>query len=542
MCCQSGCIRRYPRIRCFHDSCYSFKVSPISSTFLTATGYSFSLPISAERQRRCRIKYALARKLKLGMLREIPLELCQLIAGYLVRECAIVTYQELARNVHPSEFIIDLSQDVYATYKRIEGVAYVQSLRNTPQPDGAGTRILAARPEQVIRKIYVAYDHLGIRSIRFTLPGHDSSRSSCDSCREWWTELARDTGILRVVARSDGLKVRRLLESTDCLSTWNDAVPRQGWPTPGLDCRLIDLDECGIAKATPNNLRMTSFDCNKPMIDGYSAGICGFYIAKLHSHHSGTSTNFYRDIDGLSRSILWMYMPVDQDEYLTEIWALYPSGPGFTALLFLTSRERAIMFGNYTLDPILRRVYTATSRLSRIYFNDWDPYSDDKWIKYLGVDASAAKADTALVPNQECRTQYPIPLMPSSPPPYTQYNELWYYTNCRMEDVMEITCCADKVAPHRPIIGMLLRYSNGRRACVGQYRMDWTVDTLTVDPLRPLSIGLGRTKRRFPYVAEVSLKGLGKSGLDSISWMDIPWHGRLEWWFSQRQCKLSYSD
>ncbi|KAI0434048.1 hypothetical protein F5Y09DRAFT_328644 [Xylaria sp. FL1042] len=518
MCCRSGCIRRYRQMHCFHDGCYSFKVLPISSTFLTATKYHFSPPISSEGQRQRRIRYAFARGLKFGLLRKIPLELCEMIAGYLVRECAIVTYQELA---HDS----------------IEGIVYVQSLHNAPQPEGTAKQIFAARHDRVIQKIYVAYDHLGIRSIRFALPSHDSLGSFCDSCGRWWTELARNTGIQRVVARSD---VRTLFlyawHGTDPLSARNDVVPRQGWPTPGLDCRLIDLDACDIAEATPDCLRMMSFDCNKPTTDGYSAAICGLHVAKLYTHHSGTtSTNFYRDMDGVSSSMLWMYMPVDQDEYLKEIWAIKASGSGFTALLLFISYERAVIFGSYILHPNVRlqlhRVYVTTNCPSQIYFNDWDPLCDNKWIKYLGVDASAAKTDMALVDDQQCRTQYPLSLTPSSPPPYTQYNELWYYTNCRLEDVTEITCCSDKAAPHRPIIGMLLRYSNGI-----------TLDTLTMNPLRPLSIGFGKTKRRFSYVAEVNLKELGEPGLGSISRMDIPWHGRLEWWFSQRQCKLYYSD
>jgi len=45
----------------------------------------------------------------------------------------------------------------------------------------------------------------------------------------------------------------------------------------------------------------------------------------------------------------------------------------------------------------------------------------------------------------------------------------WYYTNCRLEDIAETICCVDNNASHRPVIGMLLRYANGRRACVGQF-------------------------------------------------------------------------
>ncbi len=63
--------------------------------------------------------------------------------------------------------------------------------------------------------------------------------------------------------------------------------------------------------------------------------------------------------------------------------------------------------------------------------------------------------------------------MPASPLPYTQYNEAWYYTSCRMEEVVEIICCASKGAVATAIHGMLISYVSGGRARLGQYRMDW---------------------------------------------------------------------
>ncbi|PNY29905.1 Uncharacterized protein TCAP_00182 [Tolypocladium capitatum] len=418
MCCRSRCIRRSRRVPCLHNGCYSFKLFPISSDFLAATDYDFSPPIRFDLQRQDRIKWKVARKLKLGFLRKMPQELCYLVAEYITQELAAITCQDLARDVHPSNSTIDLARDVYAIYVSIEGISYLQSLHSSPPGgDGRGQRIHDSRQGHVIRTIYVAYDHLGVRSVRFGLPNSDLPSLSRDCCGVWWTELARNSGLAQVT----------------------------------------------------------------------------------------TQSNFY------------------------------------------TSQERAVMFGRYILHPKVQlqshRIYATSNSPSRIYFNAWDPVCDDKWIKYWGVDSIMAETDRSKTQDKVTHwNPYPPSLKPSSPPPYTQYNEPWYYTNCRLEDAVEITCCTDKAASHKPIIGMLISYGNGRRACVGQYRMDWATDTFTVNPSRRLRIGLGKTRRNLPYVANVSLRGLATPDSDSLSWIDIPWHGKLEWWFSHRQCKLCYSD
>lgn len=138
--------------------------------------------------------------------------------------------------------------------------------------------------------------------------------------------------------------------------------------------------------------------------------------------------------------------------------------------------------------------------------------------------------------------RYPPSLIPSFPPPYSQHTELWHYTTCRLESVQSVTCCADPRARDSPVVGMLLRYRDGRRACVGQFRVDWAARPFPVDDSRALRIGLGTSAARIPYVAEISQRGEGGAGPGGLRWMDVPWQGRLEWWFSQRQCRLDYSD
>lgn len=127
-----------------------------------------------------------------------------MVAGYMTRELAAITWQDLARHVHPYNSTIDLAQDVYAVYVSIEGISYLRSLHNSPpEGDGRGQRIHDSRQGHIIRMIYIAYDHLGIRSVHFSLPNSDLPSLSRGCCGVWWTELAQSSGHAQVATQSD---------------------------------------------------------------------------------------------------------------------------------------------------------------------------------------------------------------------------------------------------------------------------------------------------------------------------------------------------
>lgn len=67
---------------------------------------------------------------------------------------------------------------------------------------------------------------------------------------------------------------------------------------------------------------MDYFDCNAAGTTGYSVATDGMGIVKIHAHRQGhDSVHLYKDtLDDLaSNSLFWIYMPLDQGEYLTEI-------------------------------------------------------------------------------------------------------------------------------------------------------------------------------------------------------------------------------
>jgi hypothetical protein len=73
-------------------------------------------------------------------------------------------------------------------------------------------------------------------------------------------------------------------------------------------------------------MRVSSTACNEPSIDGYVAALLGSRVAGLRACHAGHRADddikmarFYRDMDVEGGDALWMYMPVDSDEYIMEI-------------------------------------------------------------------------------------------------------------------------------------------------------------------------------------------------------------------------------
>lgn len=130
-----------------------------------------------------------------------------MVAGSLVRECAVINLQELALAASDSPACpshkADLSHDVYAQYIYVEGVRYIQALSNVSSSKiRRRKRVFNAQHRLVVQNIYVRYDHLGIRDIWFTLPKTLLLRS-LGAGRTWWTELSRKDGIRQVTASTD---------------------------------------------------------------------------------------------------------------------------------------------------------------------------------------------------------------------------------------------------------------------------------------------------------------------------------------------------
>lgn len=132
--------------------------------------------------------------------------------------------------------------------------------------------------------------------------------------------------------------------------------------------------------------------------------------------------------------------------------------------------------------------------------------------------------------------EWPGSFVPVSPPPFFNGHSLHqYFSSCRLEDVVEVALCRTRLGgvSEDAVTGLLVRYANGDRACVGSFRFDWASPARQVGRTGRLYIGCGQ---RLNCVRDVRIEPpLVDNGL---SWMEVPLSGKLEWWSSVGSCRV----
>ncbi len=188
-------------VPCLHTSCFRFgrHISGDSLPSLPpVTLYRFPAPSGDEERRRSRTHTFLAAKLRASgwfSLHLLPGEVLLAIAGLLVRECAVVTAQAQDDAVI-LEYSVDLSREIYAQYRLVDGVRYLRSLRNHRAPDDEeAEKIFDARKD--VHKILIAEDHRGIRLIRF-LSSDAQIPASGPMEGVFWRDLSNSSNALTV--------------------------------------------------------------------------------------------------------------------------------------------------------------------------------------------------------------------------------------------------------------------------------------------------------------------------------------------------------
>ncbi|KAI0837178.1 hypothetical protein F5Y06DRAFT_304880 [Hypoxylon sp. FL0890] len=539
---------------CFHGRCYrrinAFQITP---RFRAAVQYSFLPPLQeiSSKQRDNRLCAVMVRNLirdKWPMM--LPNEVWFEIARKIPFEVFFAAVKEHVDNSHTSDSVVELSCHVYAQFVNYEGIYYLKKLSNSAISGGQGGMLLfRGQPTRLVRKIYIAEDHLGVRCIKFVSandqPGHNPTIAGV-----WWRCISELKGINIVRAMTDGFKVRdvRLVNSqTDLGKTpqYEACLRWQVWDPPrvafiNLETLTPSLDCCGF-------MRMSSFDCNGPGVTGYSVAFNQDWVFTIRSHHGDMDRDlsFYNDLKPHGVPIIWTYMPIAEDEHVTDIARFravekqipsalrgldiitYPP----MGLTFTTSRGRAVVFGKR--DRMGRRVvrlYSFGSRdLKRIYFNVVDQLDYHRGIRIMACGDQQSPVSMR-APNSAFSMERNLRRSRES-----------FYSSCEMKGVTRITPCIGETHPIRPVIGMLLDYEDGHRECLGQMRFDWIASPLEVSEGSKLHIGMTKPDMKRPLhictlVATVTLTQSedtdGPFHPEVNNWINVPWSGTLEWWFS----------
>ncbi|TAQ88178.1 hypothetical protein B7494_g3492 [Chlorociboria aeruginascens] len=342
-CCRRECGFRCLKSACFHSECYSFRLYTVSPKFLATTEHSFRPPILEEQRRKHRMLRILTKRLSVSWTKGLPDDICWMIAGHLIRECAIITAQELANEDSASDSIIDLSHDVYVRHIMIEGIRYIRSLRNSAQstPKQGETLLLESPNSSDVRNVYIGMDHLGIRHIQLS----SSSKSRLRIPGLWWRKLSESSccsSKMRTI--TDGLKLRDLVDSKMQFVT---LPTRIYWPIQPPTVTIVDLVNLQAPIKGLKDLRMSFFECNAVNTTGYSMATNGLNIGTVHAHGQNMDLTFYKDIDTPSAwPMVWIYMPIDEGEYVTEIcrrFGFKDIRPDSLGLMILPQRPTKIL-------------------------------------------------------------------------------------------------------------------------------------------------------------------------------------------------------
>lgn len=131
--------------------------------------------------------------------------------------------------------------------------------------------------------------------------------------------------------------------------------------------------------------------------------------------------------------------------------------------------------------PKWRQLCSLPGSPTRVFFN----------LSFRGVHRLAVEEPVF-------RRSSPLLLAISSPYPFSHGTADYFYSSASLEHVVEVTPCQRELATYSPIIGLLLRYADGQRACVGEFRMDCIGETLEVDASHRLHLGFARAKKTPP--------------------------------------------
>lgn len=281
---------------------------------------------------------------------------------------------------------------------------------------------------------------------------------------------------------------------------------------------------------------MVAFSCNDPLITGYSV-LWNYQIAMIHAHKDGEDLSFYQ----LMPNARWLYMPVDQGELITEIytgsgWIGRDSAIGVSLTTYesQSTRNWQLFRSKLTRTAVfLAGIYSTRS--SRQWALVDQPVRTRSRIFYGTVDGHI----NILAFENQFQTKFGQHFQQptSSPHSIITNQEDYFYNSLDLAGLVIITPCRTK--GDKAVSGLLLHFADGHRDSVGEVRLDSLGQTLNISEKETVVLGFRRHDGRYPYVSDIATSS-SKFESGFISVIRLFAAGRLEWFWSHRQCYVIY--
>ncbi|KAF5541057.1 hypothetical protein FMEXI_8078 [Fusarium mexicanum] len=502
-------------------------------------------PPSIQTRRLKWLKKTFSESLLQTIRNRLPGEVCDIIAQYCLREQAVQVVRDLwLRKDRPNpgriSMVIEEGKPLWAQYVYYEGIRHVRSL-SYHSVGGEEAQILSDPRGNV--NIFVAHDFLGVVDIIATSDREIPSVKQ--QTGRWWTLFTPSKMPFYLKARFDGIKLRDLAaykyandqprfpedHRWSVLPTTLDPIPE-----PPIPCHSRLGDEI-----------ISAIDWNQPDVIGYSFFGWDNTIMKIIPHKVGEMHPYDFDTN-MQYEHSWVYFPVDSDERISEVWIrrygvkLSRDRPCPMATLILrTSKGRLLTLGPQLKyqQPVTYKTHAKYDLVAtlpqtspcRMYFANWE--TTGSWMRFEGASTFAKL-------KLRGRRNKRLDLLPD--------NCKYQYSSAELEGVRTVTPCGMWGNPGR-ILGLLLTYEDGRKRCVGQVRLDHL--------LAPIEVTSDAMWIGYPDADEISWRAgwvEDESGVYFVSFKEpdeeewegqcikIPMQGRLDWYFSERQCHLSHRD
>ncbi|KAF5681481.1 hypothetical protein FDENT_8103 [Fusarium denticulatum] len=540
-CVYSYCTHNNGLAITFHTECVEMAAPfgiPLHE-YRLVTEHSYRHASLNHERRRCRVRELIESALRKTYSKLSP-ELWHIVSedDELIR---LYTIAELSPKHHKTEWSVDLSLPVLITAVRMDGV----------------------------ENLYISSDHLGIRQV-ILVPTEATSNTACPA---YWQTVSANSRTLTF--HGDGLKLRKLLTPS--------IYPRVLWPRPVTQSELDSMTFYYAGWGEGDlEARLRSLTFNEPGTIGYSVCWANDEMVTIHVHRNmehreadRTRMDEYSEFE--DRSLKWTYYPVQEDEFIQEVWLRgsekydttrplpsqgegglryhlsTPWGlkkykrPSDIALALVTSKGRNIVAGSfpdhhgqYSSHSKHRHwslvVKTSADTPLRVFFSP-----ADHGIPLIAATRLADNHSAAPSPRQT-----PVGTMPRFNPLHTLH-----YSSASLENITEVLVCKSKNKkdtgviryfdlensclvenPYEKIAGLLFRYADGSEASVGCFRFDWAETPLARDGSRGLFVGTrpGKIVQIPPHVAAVDIRPPEAEG--EFTWMEMPWTGIVEWWFN----------